>query len=162
MNPNADLHVSPTLIEFTKQVEEFRPKAYQDSAGIWTVGYGEAYVPPDSVRTPEQAAAFVIAKMAKVEWIIKSFVSVALNQNQLDALCDFVYNVGDAAFHGSTLRAYVNASNFSAAANEFLVWTRSGNVHPPGLLKRRKAERFIFLADVGYDWFDDAVSLAKD
>lgn len=77
-----------------------------------------------------------------------SVIHVPLNQNQFDALMDFVFNVGQANFATSTLRAKLNAGYYKSAAQEFDRWTY-GTVNDvktklPGLIARRAAERELF------------------
>ena len=155
-----DMTISQGLIAFTKSVEEFRPTVYKDSAGINTVGYGEAYVPADSVRTEAEASVNLVRLLRSSAWVVRTSINVELTQYQFDALCDFVYNVGRGAFYSSTLRAMINAGNMSGAADQFLEWTRAGQTHPPGLLKRRRGERLIFLGQAG-GGYADAITIAK-
>ncbi len=159
-NPNADLQISQPLIAFVKQAEGFRAVAYKDSASppVWTVGYGEAFVPGDSVRTEPQAAANLTKRLNAIAFELRAFVTVPLTQNQFDALIDFSYNVGMNAFRGSTLRAMVNSQDFEGAAGQFLLWTRAGSAHPPGLVKRRSAEKYIFTSRDS-DWLAGAIKI---
>lgn len=49
----------------------------------------------------------------------------------------------------STLRRYYNQEKFDLAANQFLRWSFSGGRKLPGLLRRRHAEKFLFLGQLG-------------
>ncbi len=76
--------------------------------------------------------------------MVSKCVTVELNQNQFDALTDFVFNVGPKAFSGSTLLRLINESRFSEAAMEFPKW----HLPPlPGIIRRRAAEQALFLRD---------------
>ena len=64
-----------------------------------------------------------------------------LNQNQFDALVDFVFNVGVRAFETSTLLRRLNEGNYQGAADQFLVWNK-----PAMLIPRRQRPRARFLS----------------
>ncbi|ECD2012167.1 lysozyme, partial [Salmonella enterica subsp. enterica serovar Give] len=70
--------------------------------------------------------------------------TVPLNQNQYDALCSLIFNIGASAFTGSSVRRYLNAGNYTAAADAFLKWSRAGS-NPTILAPRRGRERAMFL-----------------
>ena len=71
-------------------------------------------------------------------------VTSGINQNQFDALVDFVFNLGCGSLLSSTLLRQVNAGDFTAAAQQFLLWDHAGGVVVPGLLERRRAELQLF------------------
>jgi len=67
-----------------------------------------------------------------------------LQQNEFDALVDFVFNLGRGAFAGSTLLKNLNAGQFDAAATQFDLWDHAGGQVVAGLLRRRQAEQAMF------------------
>jgi lysozyme len=71
-----------------------------------------------------------------------------LNQNQFDALASLIFNIGNAAFNGSTLRKYLVLKDYHAAAGEFEKWDYASGHVVQGLLNRRKAERALFLTPI--------------
>lgn len=77
---------------------------------------------------------------------VNRYVSVDLNQNQFDALVSFTYNLGCTSFKNSTLLKKVNLKDFEGAANEFKKWKYSNGKVLSGLVKRREAERELFLS----------------
>lgn len=82
-------------MELIKSFEGCRLKAYQDVAGIWTIGYGHTgNVRPGMSITQEQAETFLRADLKKFEQCINRCVAVPLTQNMFDALVSFTYNVG--------------------------------------------------------------------
>lgn len=137
-------------LDLLKQFEGCKLDAYQDIAGIWTIGYGTAG--PDIVEglkwTQEQADERLMKDVEKFATNIDSLVRVALNQNQFDSLVCFTYNVGLGAFQRSTLLKKVNMGSFKAAADEFLRWTIAGGKVSKGLVNRRTAERELFLSGI--------------
>ena len=77
---------------------------------------------------------------------VRTHVTYAkLTQHEFDAMVDFTFNVGCHAFATSTLLKKVNHGDVAGAANEFGRWTKAGGKVVPGLVKRRKDERKLFL-----------------
>jgi lysozyme len=70
---------------------------------------------------------------------------IALSQNQLDALTSWCFNLGMGNFQKSTLLVKLNAGDFHAAAHEIPRWVYAGGKVLPGLVRRREAERQLFL-----------------
>jgi len=79
---------------------------------------------------------------------LSSTTRVPLNQHQFDALCSFIFNIGQGQYAESTLRKKLNAGDYAGAANEFERWiygTVDGKKAVlPGLVARRQAERALF------------------
>jgi lysozyme len=138
---------SETGLAKTKDFEGLRLSAYQDSGGVWTIGYGHTGkdVKKGSTIT-EQDADDLLKK--DVQWAVDCVnrnVQAELNQNQFDALVDFVFNIGCGAFDRSTLLKKIHDGDFEGAAEEFLRWKFVKGVAVPGLLRRREADRKLFL-----------------
>ncbi|MDE1161930.1 MAG: lysozyme [Acidobacteriaceae bacterium] len=132
-------------LALTKSFEGLRLKAYRDSAGVWTIGYGSTTnVRAGMVITQEEADDRLRSDMATAEHAVDIGVRVPLDQNQYDALCDFAYNIGIGNFLHSTLRELLNAGKFADAALEFSKWTKAGGKVLPGLVSRRAAEAALF------------------
>jgi lysozyme len=136
-------------------------KAYLCPSGRWTCGWGSTRgVTKDTVWTQEQADARLIEDMAAAERIVNarfvpSLKRPALTQGQFDALCDFVFNTGGAKFteKSCTLLRWLNAGEPSEqVAEQFTRWVygknpKTGLMEPlPGLVKRRAAEKALFLS----------------
>lgn len=137
-------------IDLIKKYEGFRPQAYQDSVGVWTIGYGTTRINGEPVKagmtiTEDQALQLVQQEVNKLWSQIEQISRVSLNQNQMNALVDFAYNLGFNALKNSTLMNKVNAGDFTGAANEFTRWVYAGGKILPGLVKRREAEKQLFL-----------------
>lgn len=139
-----------TAIDLIKKYEGFKPEAYQDSVGVWTIGYGTTRIDGQPVKagmtiTEDQALQLVQQEVNKLWSQIESITKVNLNQNQMNALVDFAYNLGFNALKSSTLMSKVNAGDFNGAANEFTRWVYAGGKVLPGLVKRREAEKQLFM-----------------
>lgn len=147
---------SNNLIQFVKKWEGFELKAYQDVAGVWTIGFGSithldgTSVKKGDVITAEQAEEMLMKELNIKAAYVRDFTSeVTLNQNQFDALCDFAYNLGTGALQQSTLLKLIHANpSDSNITNAFLMWdkiTKNGKkVDNDGLFQRRKAEAHLY------------------
>lgn len=134
-------------LTLTEQFEGLSLSAYQDQVGVWTIGYGHtgAGVQAGLTITLAQAQALLLSDVAASASFVNQAVTVALVQDEFDALVDFVFNLGRGAFAGSTLLRDLNASNFAAAAAQFDLWDNAGGQVVAGLLRRRKAEESLFM-----------------
>ncbi|WP_279204570.1 lysozyme [Obesumbacterium proteus] len=146
------MRASENGIRLIKQFEGCRLTAYQDSVGVWTIGYGWTQ-PVDGkpvgegvTITQQKANQLLTEGVAQFEKGVNSLVTVSLNQNQFDALVDFVYNLGVNALKGSTLLKKLNAGDYAGAANEFTKWNKAGGKELAGLTRRREAEKSLFLS----------------
>lgn len=133
-----------------KEFEGFRAVAYLCPAGVWTVGYGTTKINGTSVTsktkvTTDEAEKFLEQDLQLFEDGVNHNVTVQLTQNQFDALVCFVYNLGVGSLKSSTLLKRINAGKFTEAADEFLKWDKAKGKKLPGLTRRRKAERELFL-----------------
>lgn len=84
--------------------EPFRPTPYRDSAGIWTIGIGNAMPNRITIQslTLDQGKALLAQDLLPVTNAINANVVVALPQFQFDALAIFIYNLGTGTFRSST------------------------------------------------------------
>ncbi|NTX17970.1 lysozyme [Burkholderia cepacia] len=116
----------------------------------WTIGYGHTgpEVRYGLVWTQAQAEAALMKDVQGAVGAVNRLVKVPLSQCQFDALVDFVFNLGETRFAGSTMLRLLNAGLYEAAANEFQKWDMAGGVHVAGLLRRRQAEAREFRCEV--------------
>ena len=142
------MNVSDDGRKFIETHEGCRLRAYQDGAGVWTIGYGHTNgVYMGQVITQDVADQFLKDDLATVESAIARLVFVDLNQNQYDAIADFIFNIGGGAFGASTLLRLLNQQDYAGAAEQFGRWVHdaAGNVEP-GLVTRRADEKALFLS----------------
>lgn len=124
------------------EVEEGCPlRAYRDSVGKWTIGFGNTGpdVVPGLVWTQAQADEALTRRLANEFEPAVNTCKVALNQGQYDALVSLTYNIGTNGFLGSTLLRKLNAGDYAGASAEFPKWCI-----PSELLPRRVRERAMF------------------
>lgn len=120
--------------------------SYQDSRGVWTVGYGHIRgVGPNMHITQAQADAWRLEDLQETAGYVQADVKVPLNPNQLNALISFTFNEGEGHLRSSTLLFKLNQGDFVGAAAEFQKWVKvRGNI-VAGLVNRRKLEQELFL-----------------
>jgi len=146
------MQISKTGIELIKRFEGLELKAYQDSVGVWTIAYGWTQ-PVDGRKIGpgmviDQATADRLLKCGVVQYEqgVNQLVKVNITQGQFDALVSFAYNLGLRSLSTSTLLQKLNAGDKQGAANEFGRWVNAGGKRLEGLVKRRVAEREMFLS----------------
>lgn len=137
-------------IDLIKQFEGLELEAYQDIAGVWTIGYGHTETAKPGMRINEREAEALLQRdLRPREQSLSRIVNVTINQNEFDALISFVYNVGVEAFRRSTARKRLNNGNRIGAADALTWWNKatiSGVLREVrGLTRRRAAERALFL-----------------
>lgn len=139
---------SKSGLDITKQFEGCSLSAYQDIAGIWTIGYGHvADVTQGQTITQDEADALLIQDMQKAVDCVNNSVIAELTQPEFDALVDFVFNVGCNGFRNSTMLRMLNRGDYSEAAGQFRHWEYAGGKIVAGLLRRRQAEAQEFGED---------------
>ena len=146
------MQTSDKGIALIKQFEGCKLTAYQDSVGVWTIGYGWTQPvdgkPIRAGMTIKQETAERLLKTGLVSYEsdVSRLVKVGLTQGQFDALVAFTYNLGARSLSTSTLLRKLNAGDYAGAADEFLRWNKAGGKVLNGLPRRREAERALFLS----------------
>lgn len=148
------MNLGPQGVALIKRFEGLRLSAYLCPAGVWTIGYGHTRgVKQGDTCTVEQAEAWLLEDAAEAIAAVNRLTKVPLTQNQFDALVSFTFNLGadedeDTKAEGlgdSTLLRLLNAGDYDSAAGQFEKWVRAGGRVVPGLVRRREAERELFL-----------------
>lgn len=146
------MQTSDKGIALIKQFEGCKLTAYQDSVGVWTIGYGWTQPvdgkPIRAGMTIKQETAERLLKTGLVSYEsdVSRLVKVGLTQEQFDALVSFTYNLGARSLSTSTLLRKLNVGDYAGAADEFLRWNKAGGKVLNGLTRRREAERALFLS----------------
>ena len=145
------MRLSQKGVDFIKSHEALRLKAYQDSKGVWTIGWGHTKdVHPGDVITREQAEQFIRDDFAWVERTLNADLVTGrdkplVTQHEFDALCSLVFNIGSQAYLDSTVRRKIKQGDKMAAARAFRVWVYSNHKCVRGLANRRADEVRLFL-----------------
>lgn len=127
--------------DLVKEFEGCKLTAYQDIAGVWTIGFGHTgkEVHAGLVWTQTQADEALTNDLLHASTLL-SLYSPGLANGPLDALTDFVFNLGIGNYRTSTLCKYVNAQDWENVKAQLMVWDHSNGTIVPGLLRRREAE----------------------
>ena len=139
-------------VAFIAHWESFSPVKYSDVAGNSTIGYGhlvqKGEQTPDTI-TQAQGLELLHSDVATKVNPSLDKITADLNQNQVNAVGSFVYNVGGSAFARSILPK-LNKGDFAGAT---AVMSRYVNARDPrsreerpvrGLINRRAAEVELF------------------
>jgi lysozyme len=126
-------------------------EAYQCSAKVWTIGWGNTFyengtpVRQGDKITQDRANSLFVFVANKFAGEIKKLIKTNLSENQFSALVCFAYNVGTGNLAKSTLLKKVNANpNDPSISNEFLKWNKAGGKALLGLTRRRTAESKLY------------------
>jgi len=156
--------------------EGFRNRPYLCPAHIWTIGYGhvlyQEQIRLPMARTDEKPAAMIRKEyplkpednrvwskeeinelfaqdVASFErGVLRLVPGVVGRQGSFDALVSISFNFGLGNLQRSTIRMKANRGDWEGAADAFMVWTKGGGRELPGLMRRRKDERALFLSGV--------------
>jgi GH24 family phage-related lysozyme (muramidase) len=156
--------ISDHALEMIKHHEGVRTRAYRCPARLWTIGVGHV-IDPAHIRVPyekrlelplpagwdraltmEEVNAILFKDLERFEdGVVRLCPGVLANQNHLDSLVSFAFNVGLGNLQRSTLRQRYNRRDYHGAAEAFMSWTKAAGKVLPGLVKRRTDERKLFL-----------------
>jgi lysozyme len=130
---------------------------YLDPIGLPTVGVGHLVEPEERSQYPvgrkitkAHSQELLSRDLRKFEAGVRAAVRWPVNQNQFDALVSLAFNIGLANFKKSSVVRHLNVPDKEKAANAFLAWNKARKdgklVVLPGLVRRRKEERALFLS----------------
>ncbi len=138
-------------IELIKHFESLRLKAYQDSVGVWTIGWGhtglthnDGTVYEGREITEDEAVELLKRDLKTFEEAVEKCVDVDIDDNQFSALVSFAFNLGETNLNRSTLLKKLNGEQYFNASKEFKKWSRAGGKRLGGLVRRRISERNLF------------------
>ena len=166
------MKLSKAGADLMHQYEGCRNKPYLCPAHIWTIGYGHVLY-QEQIRLPvvrvegytgmirkeyplKQEDSRVWTKQEIEELfatdvgnfergVLRLVPTVVGKQGAFDALVSISFNFGLGNLQRSTIRMKANRGDWEGAADAFRVWTKGGGKVLPGLVKRREAERALFL-----------------
>jgi lysozyme len=158
--------ISQAALEMIKHHEGVRLRAYRCPARLWTIGVGHVIdqthikapfaermslaLPAEWDRpfTMEEVNAILAKDLEHFErGVVRLCSAAADNQSHLDALVSFAFNVGLGNLQRSTIRMRYNRGEYVGAADALMDWTKAAGKVLPGLVKRRRDERALFLSD---------------
>ena len=143
--------ISDKCLDLVKEFEGCKLTAYRDEVGVWTIGYGITN-DDKSITGKSIHKGMKVSKETAEKWLSKALAKKYLplvlkydkqydfNQNEIDALVSFAYNIGSIkqlTANGTRSRATI--------ASTMLQYNKAGGRVYNGLTRRRKAERALFL-----------------
>lgn len=153
------MHVSKNCIELIKHYEGLELKAYPDTKGIWTIGFGATFyengrkVTKGDTITQKRAETLLKSHLIRFEQIVLEKVKRPLKQQEFDAAVSFCYNAGTSyKTKGGTWKDYdlwKNITNQLPPDEMKKYWESlaitSGGAKLKGLIRRRKSEAHLYL-----------------
>ena len=132
-------------LELIKKFEGCRLTAYKalPTERYYTIGYGHygSDVKKGQTITQEEADALLAKDVKKFEYRVSAYEKYNWSQNEFDSLVSFAYNIGNI----DGLTNYGQRSR-EMIAEKMLLYVKSGGQTISGLVKRRQAEKLLFLA----------------
>jgi lysozyme len=141
---------SPAAINLIKGFESLSLDAYLCPAGVWTIGWGHTSGVREGLRiTEELAEEFLRRDVAQVDQGLAKIIHAPLTQGQYDALVSLCFNLCGGAQRlpaiAPRLVAKLDEGDYAGAANELLDIDKANGKVLPGLVRRRAAERALFV-----------------
>jgi lysozyme len=167
-----EVKLSPEGAALMHRYEGYRTKPYLCPAHIWTIGYGHVlyqdqiqlpmirkegytgFIRKDYPLRPEHNRVwskeeierlFAVDVAAFERGVLRLVPGCVGHQGRFDALVSFAYNAGLGNLQRSQIRMKANRDDIEGAADAFMQWTKAGGKELPGLVKRRRDERALFL-----------------
>lgn len=140
-------------LNILKSFESCVLQAYQDSANVWTIGWGATYysnyqkVKQGDVISQQQADELLKFHVKEFETSVRYLLDgLYLPTKCVDGLVIFAYNCGTTALAKSTLFRKIkeNKSDLDTIHKEWIRWNKSGGKVLKGLTRRREAEFEIY------------------
>lgn len=143
-------HITDEGLNLIKRFEGFSSSIYICPAGYPTIGYGHVVLDEEkdqfAAGIDQEQGEELLRKDAQVaERAVLRLITVPLTEGQFDALVSFTFNLGSGALQRSTLRRKLNRQEYVSAAKEFRRWVWAGGRKLKGLIKRREAEKALFI-----------------
>ena len=129
------------LLNFVKEREDFRMNAYQDSVGVWTIGFGSTHGVKEGDHISLQNAEKLLQReLEDFQHYVERYsnrVGYYWNQQQVEALTSFIFNLGKGRLNQLTQDG--TRSN-EVIAEKMKLYYNAGGVKLRGLELRRLAE----------------------
>src|SRR3954468_8202997 len=114
----------------------------------WTIGWGSTgpAIKKGVVWTEQQCDDRFVEHLTEfAASVAKAMRHARANQNPLDAMVGFAYNLGAGNLSASTLLKKHKTADFKGAAAEFAKWNKANKKVMAGLTRRRAAEAPLYL-----------------
>ena len=123
--------------------------AYQDSGGIWSIGFGHTPAHEGQTITQTQADQLLQSDLRATESDVQALVQVELTPNEFSALVSFEFNTGALATSPGLALINEGVDHYEEAwGSHFCLYVHDANGNTlVGLIRRRAAERALFFAE---------------
>lgn len=149
------MKISQNGINLIKKFEGLRVDAYLCPAGVWTIGYGHtAGVQQGQKISTAQAEVYLRSDLEQFEKKVDKYSKYCWNQNEFDALVSFAFNIGNI----DQLTANGTRSR-SVIAEKMILYNKAGGKKLTGLVRRREAERDLFLLPCSEENIVDGIAV---
>lgn len=140
---------SPELAaDFIEEFEGRKLEAYKCSAGVFTIGVGHTKdVKKGDVITNEEATRLFHLDLYSHARGLAPAIKVPVTKNQFIALLSLAFNIGVTNARNSDTVAFLNKHEYQNSADAFMNWRKAGGKVSNGLIRRRSAERELFLKE---------------
>lgn len=168
------MKTSEAGLHLMHKFEGYKNKPYLCPAHIWSVGWGTVLY-QNQIKLPMIRVEGKDVPMIRKEYplrqednrvwpkeelveifkndlasferaVLRLIPGCAGHQGRFDALVCLAYNIGAGNLQRSTIRMKANRGDWEGAAEAFMAWTKGGGKVLPGLVKRRQAEKALFLS----------------
>jgi len=145
------VQISQEGLDLVRTSERCVLHVYNDIAGNASIGWGHLLhrgpilsIEAGHTITQQQADLFLAQDLRWAETEVNLRVKQPLNQNQFDALVDFVYNLGSGTFENSHLLDSLNRGDYASVPINLKQYVHSGGKVIPALVIRRNREAEMF------------------
>lgn len=146
------MKIPQQAVDIVAKWEGLKLEAYQDSVGVWTIGYGTTaaaglgIAPHRGMKISErQAREYLRQGLEKFADQIRPAITAPINENEFAAFLSLAYNIGPGAFQRSTALSRFNAGDKRGAAEALTWFNKAGGRVLRGLESRRAEEKALFL-----------------
>jgi lysozyme len=158
------MKVDERVIHMIKHHEGVRVRCYRCPALLWTVGVGHVIDPKhigvkledrknlpipdgwDRTLSMDEVNKILSEDLGRFEAGVRRLCPDGLTLGRFGALVSFAFNFGLGNLQRSSIRMKHNRGEYEEAAEAFMMWTKAGGKELPGLVKRRKDERNLYLS----------------
>jgi len=156
--------IPSAAIELVKRFEGCKLQVNQDPLGIWQIGWSHAISVSKGSKllqgeadretamnmypvgiTQIEADGLLISDLEIAAEDVQAQIHANLSDGEFAALVSLYYNLGGSQLRDSTLVKLLNLGNKRAAADQLIEWSRAGGATLMGLVRRRVAERDLYL-----------------
>lgn len=131
--------INSSGLAIIKEYEGLRLEAYQDTSGIWTIGYGHTHGISQGDKCSEiYADVYLRQDCETAEKAVCEIVKAPITDNEFSALVSFTFNLGRIAL------LKLISHGIDAVPVQILKWDHDDGKVLPGLTKRRQAEAALW------------------